>query len=62
MDARETCRFFSIGKTTLYDWTSRGLIQSVKVRGTRRWLRRSVHECAERHLNQVRVAEIGGAS
>ena len=62
MSASEVCAFFHIGKTTLYDWTARGLLQSTKIRGSRRWLRRSVHDCAAGHRNHDPVASIRGAS
>ncbi len=62
MGARATCDFFDIGKTTLWEWTRLGLIESVKIRGSRRWLRRSVHRCAARHLNQNPNSEIRSAS
>ena len=42
----EKCHFFKIAKSTVYDWADRGLIKSIKVGKTRRWLRRSVLEIA----------------
>tara|TARA_R100000808_G_scaffold11858_1_gene30089 strand:- start:393 stop:632 length:240 start_codon:yes stop_codon:yes gene_type:complete len=46
MTTTEVCHFFKIAKSTVYDWADRGLIKSIKVGKTRRWLRRSVLELA----------------
>ena len=46
MTSTEVCHFFKIGKSTLYEWANRGLLESTKVGGSRRWLRSSVLKLA----------------
>lgn len=58
MTAAEACEFFRIGKTTLYEWTNRGLLQSTKIAGSRRWLRRSILDCAARHIDQTPIHQV----
>lgn len=61
MTSVEVCQYFRIGKTTLYEWANRGLLQGIKVAGSRRWLRRSVLDCAARHVEREVIVRDGDA-
>ncbi len=63
MTTEEVASYFRVGKSTVYSWASRGLLQSTKVGGSRRWHRKAVLDLAEREgassLTEVPTARSG---
>ena len=61
LSPEDICKAFAIKKSTLYSWTSRGLIPSVKVNGLLRFRESTIEpwlKLKERGINISRVENI----